>query len=66
MSRFGFPQIIKDWRLLKSTQNGPLKNIRDGISRPQGGCKTKRKVYTDLVDTQYKGITALWVYKPKP
>ena len=42
----------KDWIFLKSTQKGLLKNVQDGISRPQGSREIqKTKVGTDLLDT---------------
>ena len=45
-----FHKIIKNWIISKSTQNGPLKNVQDGISRPLGS-REKKKVYTVLPDT---------------
>ena len=45
---------MKIWIVLKSTQKGLLKNVQDGISRPQGSQEIqKTKVERVLLDTLY-------------
>ena len=49
-----FHRMIKNWIFSKSTQNGLLKNVQDGISMPIGSREIqKTKVDTVLWDTQY-------------
>ena len=52
-----FHRKIKNWIFLKSTQNGLLKNVQYGISRPLGSREIqKTKVATVLRDTLYNPV----------
>ena len=57
MSQSRFDQIINNWIFLKSIRKGLLKNVQDGVSRPQGSQEIqKTKVETVLVDTLYMNV----------
>ena len=54
ISRSKFHRIIKNWIFSKSTRNGLLKNVQDGISMPIGSREIQiTKVDTVLWDTLY-------------
>ena len=54
ISQSRFYQIIKKWIFSNSTRKGQLKNVQDGISRPQGDREIQEtKAGTVLLDTLF-------------